>query len=156
MHKPRTNRKRAPFSYTLGEYIDKLTILSKKDLCGLPGSKEELETNLYWLKEQGIDADILLAIIRITQCNMDIWHLEHSVRNAAEGSIPLHEVGRRAIMIRNTNKIRVQYKNVLDSKHEHGIVEEKIKHLSEDLYSRFYEPKGMNIEHKTIAEGGIE
>jgi hypothetical protein len=147
---------RGPFSYTIGEYIDKLTILSKKDLCNLPGASTELEINLQWLKDRGIDADMLLSIIRIAQTNMDIWHLEHSVRNAAEGSIPLHEVGRRAIMIRSSNKIRVHYKNVLDSSVKGGLVEEKIKHLSEDLYTKFYEARGIQAQNKTIAEGGVE
>lgn len=156
MHKEAKKAVRAPFSYTLGEYVDKLTILSKKDLCNLPGAKEELEINLQWLRERGIDADVLLAIIRIAQTNMDIWHLEHSVRNAAEGSIPLHEVGRRAIMIRNNNRTRVLYKNVLDSKSGEGLIEEKIKHLSEDLYEQFYAPRGHSARNKTIAEGGIE
>ena len=147
---------RCPFSYTLGEYIDKLTILSKKDMCNLPGAAEELHINLKWLQDKGIDTDVLLAIIRIAQTNMDIWHLEHSVRNAAEGSIPLHEVGRRAIMIRNNNKTRVLYKNLLDSKSSEGLIEEKIKHLSEDLYEQFYAPKGHSVENKTVAEGGSE
>jgi hypothetical protein len=93
----------------------------------------------------------LLAIIRIAQTNLTIWDLEHSVRNAAEGSISLAEVGRRAIMIRNTNKVRIENKNILD---KHVLVEEKIKHLSEDTYSRFYKDSGLEYKAKTIEEGG--
>jgi len=141
---------RRPFGYTVGEYIDKLSIVSKKALCGLPGAQKELDTMLSWLTPQS--RSFLLAVIRVAQTNMDIWQLEHSVRNAAEGSIPLHEVGRRSIMIRNTNKTRVLYKNELDA--EVGSVEEKIKHLAEDTYAKFYDAIGIEYKARTREEGG--
>mgnify|MGYP001403160772 CR=1 FL=1 len=143
--------KRKPFQYTFGEFIDRLTIVSKKAMCKLPGAVKELETMLAWCKTSGIDGEFLLAIIRVAQTNMSIWDLEHSVRNAAEGSIPLSEVGRRAIMIRNTNKLRIESKNILDV---HICVEEKIKHLSEDTYDKFYQKTGVVGSWKTKEEGG--
>ena len=139
---------REAFQMTFGEFIDRLSICSKKALCKLPGATDEIEKMLGWCKDNGIDGEFILAIIRIAQCNMDIWHLEHSVRNAAEGSMTLAEVGRRAIMVRNTNKTRIESKNILD-KGEY--VEEKIKHLSEDTYDKFYAKKP---EYKTRVEGG--
>lgn len=147
---------RSAFTYTLGEFIDKLTIVSKKDLCGLPGAKEELSTMMSWLNKKGVDANLVLSIIRIAQTNMDIWHHEHAVRNAAEGSMPLSEVGRRSIMIRNTNKIRVKYKNELDIICKEGQVEEKIHHLAEDMYDKFYDKKGIKYKKLTHGEGGEE
>lgn len=143
---------RQPFQLTFGEFIDRLTIVSKKAMCNLPGALKELETMLEWCKTSGIDGEFLLAIIRIAQTNLSIWDLEHSVRNAAEGSIPLSEVGRRAIMIRNTNKTRIESKNILD---KYMFVEEKIKHLSEDTYDKFYKHTGVKLEAKTREEGGI-
>ena len=142
---------RQPFQMSFGEFIDRLTIISKKDLCGLLGAQEELKTMMEWCRESGIDGEWLLSIIRVAQCNMDIWHLEHSVRNAAEGSMPLSEVGRRSLMIRNTNKKRIENKNILD---KGTCVEEKIKHLSEDCYDKFYGEK--KLEYKTLIEGGNE
>lgn len=142
---------RKPFIYTFGEFIDKLCIISKKDLCNLPGAKKELVEMLHWCKSAGIDGEWILAIIRVAQSNLTIWDLEHSVRNAAEGSIPLSEVGRRAIMIRNTNKVRIENKNIIDK----GVsVEEKIKHLSEDTYDKFYKSAGIEYKYKTREEGG--
>ena len=142
---------RKPFSYTFGEFIDRLCIVSKKAMCGLPGAQNELDEMIGWCAQAGIDGVFLLAIIRIAQCNLTIWDLEHSVRNAAEGSIPLSEVGRRSIMIRNTNKTRIENKNLLDQ----GVhVEEKIKHLSEDTYEKFY-GKEMAARFKTREEGGV-
>lgn len=141
---------RKPFTYTFGEFIDRLCIVSKKAMCGLPGAQNELDEMIDWCVGSEIDGLFLLAIIRIAQCNLTIWDLEHSVRNAAEGSIPLSEVGRRAIMIRNTNKTRIENKNILDK----GVhVEEKIKHLSEDTYNKFY-GKEVRSKFKTREEGG--
>jgi len=142
---------RKPFSLTFGEFIDRMSITSKKALCRLPGAQTELELMLAWCKEAGIDGEFLLAIIRVAQTNLSIWDLEHSVRNAAEGSISLSEVGRRSIMIRNTNKIRIENKNILNSR---LFVEEKIKHLSEDTYDRFYKLAGLSYSAPTQEEGG--
>jgi hypothetical protein len=144
---------RKPFTMTFGQFIDQLTIVSKKAMCGLPGAQKELDTMLAWCKTSKIDGEFILAIIRVAQCNLTIWDLEHSVRNAAEGSIPLSEVGRRAIMIRNTNKTRIENKNILDKR---VFVEEKIKHLSEGTYERFYKAAGISYVGKTREEGGLD
>lgn len=144
-------KNRKPFTYTFGEFIDRLTIVSKKAMCHLPGAETELAQMLGWCKDSGIDGELLLAIIRVAQTNLSIWDLEHSVRNAAEGSISLAEVGRRSIMIRNTNKIRIENKNIIDQ----GVnVEEKMKHLSEDVYDRFYNIAGLKYSAPTREEGG--
>jgi hypothetical protein len=139
------------FNYTVGEFIDRLCIVSKKALCNLPGATKELNEMMIACKLAGIDGEFFLAIIRLAQSNLSIWDLEHSVRNASEGSMPLSEVGRRSIMIRNTNKIRIEAKNMIDK----GVkVEEKIKHLSEDTYTRFYRALKISYEGKTREEGG--
>ena len=140
------------FALSFGEFIDKLCIVSKKALCGLPGAQQELDKMLAECKAAKIDGEFILAIIRLAQTNLSIWDLEHSVRNAAEGSIPLSEVGRRAIMIRNTNKIRIENKNILDRGKR---VEEKVKHLSEDTYDKFYKAAGVVYLAKTREEGGL-
>jgi hypothetical protein len=130
---------RKPFTYTFGELVDKLSILSKKDLFGLPGARNELDTVMKWLTDLGIEAYLILSIIRLTQANNDIWHLENELRNAAEGEMPLDEVGRRAIKIREHNKTRVRYTNELDTICGAYHVTEKVKHLSEDIYEKFYQ-----------------
>ena len=140
-----------PFALSFGEFTDKLCIVSKKALCKLPGAQKELDDMMAECKKAKIDGEFILAIIRLAQTNLSIWDLEHSVRNAAEGSIPLSEVGRRAIMIRNTNKIRVEQKNILDRGNR---VEEKIKHLSEDTYDKFYKAIEVAYLAQTREEGG--
>jgi len=139
------------FVMSFGEFIDKMCVVSKKALCKLPGAQQELDLMLEDCKNAGIDGEFILAIIRLAQTNLSIWDLEHSVRNAAEGSIPLSEVGRRAIMIRNTNKTRIENKNILDQGNR---VEEKVKHLSEDTYDKFYKAIGVVYVAQTREEGG--
>jgi hypothetical protein len=129
---------RPPFSYTFGELIDKLSIISKKDMFNLPGARQELDTQMKWLNDLGIDAYLILSIIRLTQSNADIWHLEHELRMAKEGDIPLDEVGRRAIKVREHNKTRVRYMNELDSLCGEKHITEKVQHLSADIYEKFY------------------
>ncbi len=133
---------RKPFTYTFGELIDKLSIISKKDLFRLPGAHQELNTQMKWLNDLGIDAYLILSIIRLTQANNDIWHLEHELRDASMGDFPLDEIGRRAIKIREHNKTRVRYMNELDSLCGTQHVTEKVKHLSEEIYEKFYKNTG--------------
>ena len=132
---------RPPFSYTFGELIDKLSIISKKDHHGLQGARQELDTMMKWLNDIGVDAYLILSIIRVTTANMCIWNLEHELRNAKEGEIPLDKVGKIAIKVREFNKDRVRYMNELDSLCGAEHITEKVQHLSEDIYERFYKRK---------------
>jgi len=129
---------RPPFTYTFGELIDKLSIISKKDQFKLEGARQELDNFMTWLNDIGVDAYLILSIIRVTQANNDIWHLEHELRNAKEGDIPLDQVGRIAIKVREHNKGRVRYMNELDRLCGAEHITEKVKHLSEDIYDKFY------------------
>jgi hypothetical protein len=129
---------RPPFTYTFGELIDKLSIISKKDRFNLPGARQELDTIMKWLNDLGIDAYLILSIIRVTEANMSVWGLEHELRNAKEGDIPLDQVGRIAIKVREHNKSRVRYMNELDRLCGAEHITEKVKHLSEDIYDKFY------------------
>ena len=134
-----TQKTRKPFTYTFGELIDKLSIISKKDLFNLPGAKEELDLMMKWMNDLLPEAAyLILSIIRVTQANADVWHLEHELRNAKEGDFPLSEVGRRAIKIREHNKTRVRYINELNSLAGTKSVTEKIQHISEEVYDKFY------------------
>jgi hypothetical protein len=129
---------RPPFTYTFGELVDKLSIVSKKDQFNLPGARQELDTMMKWLNDLGIDAYLILSIIRVTEANMSVWNLEHELRNAKDGDIPLDQVGRIAIKVREHNKGRVRYMNELDKLCGAEHITEKVKHLSEDIYEKFY------------------
>jgi hypothetical protein len=134
----RTKKPRKAFSYSFAELIDKLSITSKKDLYNLPGARKELNTIMQWLKDAGIDAYVLLSIIRITQANADIWNQEHALRNAVVGDMPENVVGRIAEKVRDYNKTRVRYMNELNNAVGDEQVLEKIRHLSEEVYERYY------------------
>lgn len=132
------HKSRRAFTYSFAELIDKLSITSKKDLFHLKGARKELDLMMKWLNDLSIDAYVLLSIIRITQANADIWYLEHELRNASEGDFPLSEVGRRSIKIREYNKTRVRYINELNKAVGDTQVMEKVKHLSEEIYDKYY------------------
>jgi hypothetical protein len=129
---------RKPFTYSFSELIDKLSIVSRKDVYGLQGAREELDTIMGWLKDAGIDAYTLLSIIRITQANADIWNKEHEMRNAVVGEMPENVVGRIAEQVREHNKTRVRYMNELNKACGDKQVMEKIRHLSEEVYAKYY------------------
>ena len=129
---------RKPFTYSFSELIDKLSIISRKDVYKLPGAREELNLIMKWLLDAGIEGYVLLAIIRITQANADIWNKEHEMRNAVVGEMPENVVGRIAEQVREFNKGRVRYMNELNSAVGDKQVMEKIRHLSEEVYDRYY------------------
>lgn len=129
---------RRPFTYSFAELVDKLSIVSRKDLFNLPGAKQELDTIMKWLNDAGIDAYVLLSIIRITSANADIWNLEHQLRNAVVGEFPENVAGRIAEKVRDHNKTRVRYMNELNQACGDKQVIEKIRHLSEEVYDKYY------------------
>jgi hypothetical protein len=129
---------RRPFTYSFSELIDKLSIVSRKDVYGLPGAREELDTIMEWLNDAGIEAYVILSIIRITQANADIWNKEHEMRNAVVGEMPENVVGRIAEQVREHNKTRVRYMNELNLACGDKQVMEKIRHLSEEIYDKYY------------------
>jgi hypothetical protein len=69
-------------------------------------------------------------IDRLYQINGEIWDLESDIRKGKENILGLEEVGRRAIMIRGKNKIRVGIKNEMVEKYEEGFKDIKMNHAS--------------------------
>ena len=132
---------RAPFTYSFAELIDKLSILSEKDLYKLEGARQELDLIMGWLNDIGIDAYVILSIIRITQANAIIWSKEHELRNAVVGEYPENVAGRIAEQIREHNKTRVRYMNELSQVCGDTQVMEKVRHLSEEVYDKYYQKK---------------
>ena len=129
---------RKPFTYSFAELIDKLSIVSRKGIYKVPGTRKELDLIMGWLDDAGIEAYVLLSIIRITQANADIWNKEHKMRNAVVGEMPENVVGRIAEQVREHNKTRVRYMNELGMAVGDSQVMEKIRHLSEEVYEKYY------------------
>ena len=102
-------------TYNLGEVMDKLTILSMKIYFGDEASISEhryLEKSLPCF---GLHGKLIVNVIRLTLMNRMIWELENDLRKGLfDGDGQLTEYGRRAIKIREFNKKRIEYKNLIN------------------------------------------
>ena len=66
------------------------------------------------------------------QIHAGIWDLESELKNGVEHQLPLEEIGRRAIEIRNLNNKRVELKNIMAEKLKCPVREIKHNHLSDN------------------------
>ena len=74
--------------------------------------------------------DVMLFVSKLKEINGKIWDLESDIRKGKEGELGLEEVGRRAIQIREFNKIRVGYKNEMVQIYGEGFEDIKMNHAS--------------------------
>ena len=118
---------------SLGEVIDKMTILARKIYFGEEDAYRELEYLRQGLNDTGYNGDLILAVIRLAQQNIEIWNYENEIRRLGDpvAKLGLEEIGRRAMQIRDNNKKRVSYKNDLNRMSGNGFVEFKTKHRSQ-------------------------
>ena len=118
---------------SLGDVIDRLTILSRKIFFGEEGAYKEHTYLTEGIDKLGIKLSgaLLAAVIRLNQMNIEIWILENEIRNDTEDRMANEEVGKRAKMIRDYNKKRIEYKNEINRLSEMGFREFKIRHRSQ-------------------------
>ena len=69
---------------------------------------------------------------KLKEINGKIWDLESDIRKGKEQELGLEEIGRRALKIRDLNKIRVGYKNEMVKKYGEGFEDIKINHGSSE------------------------
>ena len=122
---------------SLGDVIDRITILSRKIFFG----EEEAYKEHTYLTEaiEGLglklDGALLSAIIRLTQMNIEIWNRENKLRRAPEGQLPagmtIEQVAQATVEIRDFNRKRVNYKNEINRLTKLGFREFKVKHRSQ-------------------------
>lgn len=74
--------------------------------------------------------DSLNFVSKLKDVNGKIWDLESDIRKGKEAELGLEEVGRRAIAIRELNKIRVGYKNDMVKIYSEGFEDIKMNHAS--------------------------
>ncbi len=74
--------------------------------------------------------DCLNFVTKLKEVNGKIWDLESDIRKGKELELGLEEVGRRAIAIRELNKIRVGYKNDMVKIYGEGFEDIKMNHAS--------------------------
>jgi hypothetical protein len=71
-------------------------------------------------------------IEEITRIHNKIWDLEWQLKSGVEHLLPLDEIGRRAIAIRDWNNKRITYKNSIAALFGLKLREIKTDHLSAD------------------------
>lgn len=116
----------------VGDLVDRLSILSRKIYFGEEAAISEHRHIEQQLIRAGFPGKLVTNVIRVTQMNIEVWNLEHEMRKCAEGTAnaSLEEVGRRAIKIRDLNRKRIEYKNILNDIAGNQFRETKVNHLS--------------------------
>jgi len=91
-------------------------------------NKEELA----WYKNQCVVTDDVKQLYEVLKdIHKQIWSLESELKTGREDELPLEEIGRRAISIRNKNNQRVKIKNQIAELLGDQVREIKRDHLSE-------------------------
>jgi hypothetical protein len=108
---------------SIGDIFDKWSILRMK----VKLSEDVREEYEEYVKElAGIPLND--SVFDLIEINSKMWILEADIRNGKE--MPLEEVGKRALQIRDLNKIRIEAKNKINE--IFGDYQEiKINHASE-------------------------
>jgi len=115
---------------SIGDVIDRWTIAYLKNVRGGVDTVEEQYTYQDYCTKynEKMIADTFKELLKH---NGDIWTLESDIRKGKEGELGLEEVGRRALQIRDHNKLRIEVKNRINSHYNEGFQEVKVKHSSE-------------------------
>jgi len=123
----------------LPEAIDKLSILMlKRERLLNDDQKQSVEREYqYYLavidayrKEDGIDVK-QEWIDSLHEANGKCWDLEAAIRQGRDAELGLEEVGRRAIELRDLNKVRIAAKNRIAEECGMDFFEVKADHASE-------------------------
>ena len=94
-------------------------------------NKEELDWYEREWSKFNSNADIEEHITRLTAIHKEIWNLEWQLKSGVEHELPLEEIGRRAIAIRDWNNKRLVVKNSAAELLDCPVREIKSNHLSE-------------------------
>lgn len=115
---------------SIGDVIDRWTIAHLKQIRG--GIDTSEEQSAYRDYCASYDQKVIMSAFRdLLKHNGDIWSLESDIRKGKEGELGLEEVGRRALKIRDHNKLRIEVKNKINNLYNEGFQEVKVKHSSE-------------------------
>jgi hypothetical protein len=112
----------------IGEIIDRYAICKLKFERGKIDTSKEMRD----LFDEMRNYDGALSYLeRLYKLHGEIWNLESAIKSGNENLLGLEEIGRRAILLRDMNKIRIDIKNEINSKYNEGYIEVKIDHGSE-------------------------
>lgn len=117
------------FTFPIIELVDRYAIAKLKQ------TKTKLNSNELEFYQDQIDKINFLLIQQdfdeLYSIHSQIWSLEAELKSGNEHCLPLEEIGRRAIAIRNLNNKRIQLKNKMAQTLDCPIREIKKEHLSE-------------------------
>jgi uncharacterized protein YxjI len=117
--------------YPISEILDRYSIaLLKKERLDIDNDQEIKDLSIEIDNYRNINQIVDEYIVKLKDINGKIWDLEFDIRKGKEGELGLEEVGRRAILIREKNKIRVGYKNDIVEIFNVGYKDIKMNHVS--------------------------
>ena len=94
--------------------------------------KNQVELDYYLSQTRHLDLWLVnTELINLQQIHNEIWELEKELKSGKEKELPLDEIGRRAIKIRDWNNKRIGIKNTMAEKLCCPVREIKKDHLSE-------------------------
>lgn len=111
------------------ELLDRLAIARvKHQRIG----NNSIELDFYDSQAKNLDLSLVkYELEQLQQIHNEIWELEKELKSGKESDLPLEEIGRRAIKIRDWNNKRVGIKNSMAEKLSCPVREIKKEHLSE-------------------------
>jgi hypothetical protein len=115
-------------TFPIIELIDRLAIADVK--FKRTGANAD-ELTWYMNQASAIDlASVEDLYVNLVAIHNQIWELESELKTGREASLPLEEIGRRAIAIRDHNNKRVAIKNAIAERLDCPVREIKQDHLS--------------------------
>lgn len=111
------------------ELVDRYAIALLK-FNNTKANKKELDFYVEKLEQYNISI-IVDELQELYKIHAQIWQLESQLKSGKEDELPLEEIGRRAIAIRNLNNKRIALKNIMAEKLDCAVREIKQDHLSE-------------------------
>ena len=112
------------------ELLDRLAIARVK-WRRTQANGDELQYYEEQAQQFNMDQACCDAMKELENIHDTIWNLEKELKSGREQELPLEEIGRRAIAIRDHNNRRIKYKNLLAERVGCSIREIKKEHLSE-------------------------
>jgi hypothetical protein len=114
------------------ELIDRLCIARVKHRRTNGANQVELDWYEDKFAQLPQSAELNYNVDAMTAIHNAIWELEWQLKSGVEEQLPLEEIGRRAIRIRDYNNKRISFKNSIASLLGHPVREFKHDHLSEE------------------------
>lgn len=112
------------------ELFDRWAIARVKFQKTNGANADELE--FYNRQVQAFDISHVESLVQdLEQIHQDIWQLEKELKSGTEHLLPLEEIGRRALAIRDHNNRRIKIKNTIAEQLSCSVREIKQDHLSQ-------------------------